>query len=169
MVTGCSARAGRPGLTEEVVRPRQGLAPLLQVRCEAHRPHLSRMLTHHSCSTELASRASLCSESPLVRRLGARWCMTGGGAGARGQAVSERAPERLQYLGASFGLTHPLLTFWRRAGYQPLYLRQTASDVTGAPIHPDLCHIAWRSARLRLHRLPAVKRKLRREYIGEVV
>jgi tRNA(Met) C34 N-acetyltransferase TmcA len=48
------------------------------------------------------------------------------------QAAGERRPEPLQYLGASFGLTQPLLNFWRRGGYQPVYLRQTASDVTGA-------------------------------------
>ncbi len=47
------------------------------------------------------------------------------------QAAGERRPEPLQYLGSSFGLTQPLLNFWRRAGYQPVYLRQTASDVTG--------------------------------------
>lgn len=47
------------------------------------------------------------------------------------QAAGERRPEPLQYLGASFGLTQPLLNFWRRGGYRPVYLRQTASDVTG--------------------------------------
>lgn len=47
------------------------------------------------------------------------------------QAVSERPAEALQYLGASFGMTQPLLSFWRRNGFVPLYLRQTASNVTG--------------------------------------
>jgi tRNA(Met) C34 N-acetyltransferase TmcA len=51
---------------------------------------------------------------------------------AKLQAAGERRPEPLQYLCASFGLTQPLLNFWRRGGYQPVYLRQTASDVTGA-------------------------------------
>lgn len=49
------------------------------------------------------------------------------------QSLAERPPEALQYLGASFGLTAPLLGFWQRAGYQPVYLRQTPSDVTGQP------------------------------------
>jgi N-acetyltransferase 10 len=37
--------------------------------------------------------------------------------------LSERKPERLDYLGTSFGLTGPLLKFWKKAGYVPVYLR----------------------------------------------
>lgn len=40
-------------------------------------------------------------------------------------------PERLHYLGVSFGLTQPLYNFWSRAGFRPLYLRQSASETTG--------------------------------------
>jgi N-acetyltransferase 10 len=40
-------------------------------------------------------------------------------------------PPRLHYLGVSYGLTQALYNFWSRAGYLPLYLRQTASEVTG--------------------------------------
>jgi N-acetyltransferase 10 len=40
-------------------------------------------------------------------------------------------PPRLHYLGVSYGLTQQLYNFWSRAGYLPLYLRQTASEVTG--------------------------------------
>ncbi|KAL0043059.1 hypothetical protein WJX79_007872 [Trebouxia sp. C0005] len=43
----------------------------------------------------------------------------------------ERPPEALQYLGTSFGLTLPLFSFWARSGYKPVYVRQTASDITG--------------------------------------
>jgi tRNA(Met) C34 N-acetyltransferase TmcA len=39
---------------------------------------------------------------------------------------------RLHYLGVSFGLTQQLFNFWQRAGYEPLYVRQSASDTTGA-------------------------------------
>jgi len=46
--------------------------------------------------------------------------------------LGERPPEPLQWLGASFGLTQALFNFWSRAGYAPVYLRQTASDITGA-------------------------------------
>lgn len=46
--------------------------------------------------------------------------------------LADRPPEALQWLGASFGLTQPLFNFWSRAGYAPVYLRQTASDITGA-------------------------------------
>lgn len=45
--------------------------------------------------------------------------------------LTERPPEKLDYLGVSFGLTEPLLKFWKRAGFVPIYLRQTTSDLTG--------------------------------------
>ena len=45
--------------------------------------------------------------------------------------LSERKPERLNYLGTSFGLTGPLLKFWKKSGFVPVYLRQTANDLTG--------------------------------------
>ncbi|KAI0242812.1 RNA cytidine acetyltransferase [Lamellibrachia satsuma] len=45
--------------------------------------------------------------------------------------LSERPPEKLDYLGVSFGLTANLLKFWKRSGYVPVYLRQTANDLTG--------------------------------------
>lgn len=47
------------------------------------------------------------------------------------QRLSERKPENLDYLGVSYGLTPQLLRFWKRAGYVPLYLRQTTSELTG--------------------------------------
>ncbi|XP_077423794.1 RNA cytidine acetyltransferase isoform X2 [Vanacampus margaritifer] len=45
--------------------------------------------------------------------------------------LSERPAERLDYLGVSYGLTAPLLKFWKKAGYTPVYLRQTPNDLTG--------------------------------------
>ena len=45
--------------------------------------------------------------------------------------LNERKPERLDYLGVSFGLTQNLLRFWKKAGFVPTYLRQTANDLTG--------------------------------------
>ena len=45
--------------------------------------------------------------------------------------LSERPPERLDYLGVSFGLTQQLFKFWKRLGFVPTYLRQTANDLTG--------------------------------------
>ena len=45
--------------------------------------------------------------------------------------LQERRAEALHYLGVSFGLTAQLLKFWQRLGFAPVYLRQTASDVTG--------------------------------------
>uniref|UniRef100_A0A4W6CX57 RNA cytidine acetyltransferase n=1 Tax=Lates calcarifer TaxID=8187 RepID=A0A4W6CX57_LATCA len=45
--------------------------------------------------------------------------------------LSERRAERLDYLGVSYGLTTQLLKFWKKAGYTPVYLRQTPNDLTG--------------------------------------
>ncbi|CAH1762846.1 13848_t:CDS:10 [Entrophospora sp. SA101] len=45
--------------------------------------------------------------------------------------LSEKRPIRLDYLGVSYGLTPALHKFWKRAGFVPLYLRQTPNDLTG--------------------------------------
>ncbi|VDO05719.1 unnamed protein product [Rodentolepis nana] len=45
--------------------------------------------------------------------------------------LSEREPEKLNYIGVSFGATPKLLRFWKKAGYLPVYLRQTMNDLTG--------------------------------------
>lgn len=45
--------------------------------------------------------------------------------------LAEKPPYALDYLGVSFGLTPQLRRFWSRAGFVPVYLRQTANDLTG--------------------------------------
>ncbi|KPM40591.1 UPF0202 protein KRE33 [Neonectria ditissima] len=45
--------------------------------------------------------------------------------------LSEKRHERLDYVGVSYGLTAPLHRFWKRASFSPVYLRQTANDLTG--------------------------------------
>ncbi|KAI8343110.1 GNAT acetyltransferase 2-domain-containing protein [Chlamydoabsidia padenii] len=45
--------------------------------------------------------------------------------------LSDKPSPRLDYLGVSFGLTASLHKFWKRAGFVPLYMRQTANDLTG--------------------------------------
>ncbi|XP_013884650.1 RNA cytidine acetyltransferase [Austrofundulus limnaeus] len=45
--------------------------------------------------------------------------------------LSERRAEKLDYLGVSYGLTAQLLRFWKKAGYIPVYLRQSPNDLTG--------------------------------------
>ena len=45
--------------------------------------------------------------------------------------LSERKPAALDYVGVSYGLTAPLHKFWKRAGFVPVYLRQTANELTG--------------------------------------
>lgn len=45
--------------------------------------------------------------------------------------LSERAPEKLDWIGVSYGLTQGLAKFWKRADFVPVYLRQTKNDLTG--------------------------------------
>ncbi|KAJ2958713.1 hypothetical protein NQZ79_g5745 [Umbelopsis isabellina] len=45
--------------------------------------------------------------------------------------LSEKKPVRLHYLGVSYGLTQQLHRFWKKSGFVPLYLRQTANELTG--------------------------------------
>ncbi|KAJ2778777.1 N-acetyltransferase 10 [Coemansia javaensis] len=45
--------------------------------------------------------------------------------------LSEKRPTRLHWLGVSYGLTAGLHKFWRRAGYVPVYMRQTSNELTG--------------------------------------
>ena len=45
--------------------------------------------------------------------------------------ISEVPVTSIDYLGVSFGVSQQLFNFWKRSGFQPLYLRQTSSDVTG--------------------------------------
>ncbi|PQE22987.1 hypothetical protein CJF32_00004384 [Rutstroemia sp. NJR-2017a WRK4] len=45
--------------------------------------------------------------------------------------LSEKRPDNLDYVGVSYGLTQPLHRFWKRASFVPLYLRQTANELTG--------------------------------------
>ncbi|BFZ55964.1 N-acetyltransferase 10 [Savitreella phatthalungensis] len=45
--------------------------------------------------------------------------------------LSEKRPEVLDYVGVSYGMTPSLFKFWKRAGYAPVYLRQTPNDLTG--------------------------------------
>lgn len=45
--------------------------------------------------------------------------------------LAERPPETLDYLGVSYGLTNQLHKFWKRSGFAPVYLRQTANELTG--------------------------------------
>lgn len=45
--------------------------------------------------------------------------------------LSEKPPYFLHYLGVSYGLTPQLHKFWKRSGFVPVYLRQTANELTG--------------------------------------
>ncbi|KDO26199.1 hypothetical protein SPRG_08561 [Saprolegnia parasitica CBS 223.65] len=45
--------------------------------------------------------------------------------------LTDRPAERLHWFGTSFGLTLPLYTFWSRAGFRSVYIRQTANALTG--------------------------------------
>lgn len=45
--------------------------------------------------------------------------------------LAERRPDKLDYVGVSYGLTQPLHRFWKRASFAPVYLRQTPNELTG--------------------------------------
>ena len=45
--------------------------------------------------------------------------------------ISDLRPPRLDWIGASYGLTGSLFKFYRRLQYLPVYLRQTSNDITG--------------------------------------
>uniref|UniRef100_A0A1J3I6L2 RNA cytidine acetyltransferase n=1 Tax=Noccaea caerulescens TaxID=107243 RepID=A0A1J3I6L2_NOCCA len=45
--------------------------------------------------------------------------------------LRDRRPERLHYLGVSFGLTLDLFRFWRKQKFAPFYISQIPSAVTG--------------------------------------
>lgn len=45
--------------------------------------------------------------------------------------LHQKKPETLDYLGVSYGLTSELHRFWKKAAFAPVYLRQTANDLTG--------------------------------------
>ncbi|KAJ1661268.1 N-acetyltransferase 10, partial [Coemansia sp. RSA 25] len=45
--------------------------------------------------------------------------------------LAEKRPARLHWLGVSYGLTPSLHKFWKRAGYVPVYMRQTSNELTG--------------------------------------
>ena len=47
------------------------------------------------------------------------------------QRLSELDAQRLDWIGVSYGLTQQLFKFWKRAGYVPMYVRQTTNDLTG--------------------------------------
>ncbi|XP_055912819.1 RNA cytidine acetyltransferase [Eupeodes corollae] len=45
--------------------------------------------------------------------------------------LNERAPENIDYIGTSYGLTKDLLKFWKNQGFVPVYVSQKANDLTG--------------------------------------
>lgn len=45
--------------------------------------------------------------------------------------LSEISPPKMHYLGTSFGLTKELFGFWSKNNYKPVYVRQTANELTG--------------------------------------
>ena len=43
--------------------------------------------------------------------------------------VNERKPEKLHYLGVSFGVTQSLFNFWQKRKFVPVYVRQTPVSI----------------------------------------
>ncbi|KAG9328103.1 hypothetical protein JZ751_016551 [Albula glossodonta] len=79
---------------------------LLQLYYEGQFPCLEE--TAQTGASEITPVSSEVSEPPSLR-----------------VQLNERPAEKLDYLGVSYGLTPQLLRFWKRAGFVPVYLRQT--------------------------------------------
>ena len=45
--------------------------------------------------------------------------------------LAEQERERVHWTGTAFGLTSELYRFWSKSGYEPVYVRQVPSDITG--------------------------------------
>uniref|UniRef100_A0A182Q3C4 RNA cytidine acetyltransferase n=1 Tax=Anopheles farauti TaxID=69004 RepID=A0A182Q3C4_9DIPT len=58
------------------------------------------------------------------------------------KSLTERKPEPLDYLGASFGLTGELLRFWKSQKFVPVYLSQKENELTGEHSCIMLCPIS---------------------------
>ncbi|RDB21639.1 RNA cytidine acetyltransferase [Hypsizygus marmoreus] len=83
----------------------------------------TRMETEYPDAAAIDPKTDLLTDKPTVRAVSAMPPLL--------QRLTERKPEALDYLGVSYGLTPQLLRFWKRAGYVPLYIRQTTSELTG--------------------------------------
>lgn len=47
------------------------------------------------------------------------------------KSLTEIVPPKMHYLGVSFGLTSELLKFWKKNGYEVVYVKQKPNDITG--------------------------------------
>lgn len=45
--------------------------------------------------------------------------------------LNDRAPDNIDWIGVSFGITNELYTFWKQQNFVPLYIRQTPNKITG--------------------------------------
>ncbi|CAL4112336.1 unnamed protein product, partial [Meganyctiphanes norvegica] len=68
--------------------------------------------------------------------------------------LSERTPESLDYLSVSYGITKPLLKFWAKAGFIPIYISQASNKVTGEHSCAMTWPIGWRTEDLEESVIP---------------
>lgn len=80
--------------------------------------------------------------------------------------LSERRAEKLDYLGVSYGLTPQLLKFWKKAGFIPVYLRQTPNDLTGEHSCVMLKHLNTEEAAEQGQWLSAFWKDFRRRFLS---
>ncbi|CAE7894471.1 nat10, partial [Symbiodinium sp. KB8] len=80
-------------------------------------------------------------------------------------ALQDCKPERLQWLGVSFGLTADLFKFWNRAAFVPLYVRQTANELTGE--HTVIMLRSFETSGLITPRGDALEPNWLRGYVGD--
>jgi preprotein translocase subunit SecG len=53
--------------------------------------------------------------------------------------LRERQPEKLHYIGVSFGLTQDLFRFWRKRGFAPFYIGQIPVKIIFLFLFIPLC------------------------------
>ncbi|CAN8074547.1 unnamed protein product [Agarophyton chilense] len=79
--------------------------------------------------------------------------------------LTERPAERLDYIGVSFGLTHPLYNFWSNLSFLPLYIRSTTNDLTGEHTCIMATNKVSGSDNSSDHWLPTFHRDFRRRFV----
>ncbi|KAL4224487.1 N-acetyltransferase 10 [Mactra antiquata] len=78
--------------------------------------------------------------------------------------LNERKAEQLDYIGVSYGMTSDLLRFWKKCSFVPVYLRQTANELTGE--HSCIMLKALRSEENESNWLQAFWLDFRRRFIS---
>jgi N-acetyltransferase 10 len=98
---------------------------LIKMYYEGHFANLSEASDHVESNSALASqsgKSSTIHDEVLEPRKNLPPLM---------EALTDRPPESLHWLGTSYGVTQSLYNFWKKSGFKSVYLRQTENELTG--------------------------------------